>query len=51
MFNASNYVLGLGLSLKFGTVLSIICDYEWLFDGRFLVGGIDCSVLLSCCLF
>ena len=38
------------LLLKFGAVLSIICGYEWLFDGGFLVGG-DCSVLLSCGLF
>ena len=27
------------LLLKFGAVLSIICGYEWLFDGGFLVGG------------
>ena len=25
------------LLLKFGAVLSIICGYEWLFDGGFLV--------------
>ena len=40
------------LLLKFGAVLSIIiCGYEWLFDGSVLVGGMDCCVLLSCCLF
>ena len=39
------------LLLKFGAVLSIICGYEWLFDSGFLVGGIDCSVLLSCVFF
>ena len=39
------------LLLKFGAVLSIICGYEWLFDGGFLVGGMDCSVLSLCGLF
>ena len=39
------------LLLKFGAVLSIICGYEWLFEGGFLVEGIDCSVLLSYGLF
>ena len=51
--NASNYVLGpyVYSLLKFGAVLSIICGYAWLFDGIFLVGGIDCSVLLLCSVF
>ena len=35
------------LLLKFSAVLSIICGFLCLF----LVGGIDCSVLLSCGLF
>ena len=39
------------LSLKFGAVLGIICGYEWLFDGCFLVGVIDCGVLLASGLF
>ena len=37
--------------VDFGAVLRIICGYEWRFDGGFLVGGIDCSVLLSCNVF
>ena len=50
MFDASKLCAGtlFVLLLKFATVLSIICGYEWLFDGGFLVGGIDCSALLLC---
>ena len=51
MFDAWNYVLGPYLLLMmFGAVLSIICGYERLFDGSFLVGGVYCNVLLSCSL-
>ena len=39
------------LDLFLFILLSIICGYEKLCDGGFLVGGIYCSVLLLCSLF